>query len=476
MSALPFATLVPAASAPDKVNLTPLEGGGLGPSQSHGLRPTKAALREASYIRLTRAPVSAAAIAFVSAVAARCTENLQPGAQRTGPARLQTLTVTLGRVLGGLLQAPRPLRIVAAPAGHNAPFWKSAGLGRKAFWTVVGLLRVAGFLNFEPGLKRRQPFGGRPVGNAAKLWPTSALLGLAEEHGLSWDASESAWPLPGDAHTQGRPAIPYHDLVRGMAPEADAAAVEASRAFVARLNAHIGDADIRGCTPILFYRKFNGDLRLGGRLYTPGSDSLHNVPKTDRAAITINGEPVVEVDGAAMQLSLLLNLAGVATAELLAGGLLYAFPGIPRDDVKAFVTQSIGGGKPKTRWARNKKGELPGTPIRVVREAVLTRYPALADMPAILPSEPLEVPEDKDLHWAAGQFLVGLEARGMVLALEALMGMGVVALPIHDAVVVPRRYAEMAVGVLREAYGQVVRFPPQFRVKRDYVAPLETSL
>jgi hypothetical protein len=102
----------------------------------------------------------------------------------------------------------------------------------------------------------------------------------------------------------------------------------------------------------------------------------------------------------------------------------------------------------------------------MLRAATLAAYPALANLLPILPADLRpSPPAGRGANWAAGQYVAGVESSGMVATLEALMDRGVIALPLHDAVLVPRSAAEVALEALREGYAGVVGVPPRFRVR-----------
>ena len=78
-------------------------------------------------------------------------------------------------------------------------------------------------------------------------------------------------------------------------------------------------------------------------------------------------------------------------------------------------------------------------------------YPEIANPFDLLPTDLAQlVPADRH-GWAVGQWLVGLEAKVMEDALAQLMGAGVVALPIHDALLCHEEDAQEACRSLVEA-------------------------
>ena len=105
----------------------------------------------------------------------------------------------------------------------------------------------------------------------------------------------------------------------------------------------------------------------------------------------INGEPVAEVDIHASYLTIFLTL----TATPIPEGNMYERVGMPRDAVKAFVTQTFGAGKPAARWAENTPAKVRAVKIAKVHDAVLAAYPRLVDPTVILPLDlAAELPKD----------------------------------------------------------------------------------
>jgi len=224
-----------------------------------------------------------------------------------------------------------------------------------------------------------------------------------------------------------------------------------------RLSASVLDAnewaaihDVRGCLPPRWWRPFGPDWSLGGRWTALGASGVYQrLSKEARRSITINGEATAEVDIQASHLSVMHGILGLE----LPNGDPYAVAGLPRAVVKAWVTATLGKGSPVRRWAA---GALDGTPelagvdATLVGAAVTTKYPFLATpAKAVVAVAGLDglrhlgTPERLLTHR-----LMALEAAGLTAAMQFLrLDRAVLALPVHDSLIVPAR----AVRVTREA-------------------------
>jgi hypothetical protein len=182
---------------------------------------------------------------------------------------------------------------------------------------------------------------------------------------------------------------------------------------------------------------------LGGRWIAAGTSTFQRMSPTERAAITIDGASVAEIDVSASHLSLLAGVLG-QTLE----GDPYAIPGVPRQMVKDWVVATLGKGSPVIRWAA---GAGHGSDARQVGEAVMRRHAFLAEpWQAASHLEHLGPPRRVLPH-----FLMGLESSAITLAMGRLRGAGVLALPVHDSLIVPATHSDLAVRAMRDAWAKV---------------------
>jgi hypothetical protein len=102
-----------------------------------------------------------------------------------------------------------------------------------------------------------------------------------------------------------------------------------------------------------------------------------------------------------------------------------------------------------------------------VREAMLARYPFLADLVSLVSREVLATLPEKEHPWAAGQWVAAQEARVMAGALGYCVAAGVPALPVHDSLVVPASRVSVAEAALAGAFSTLLRV----RARLDTAAP-----
>ena len=94
---------------------------------------------------------------------------------------------------------------------------------------------------------------------------------------------------------------------------------------------------------------FTASWQLHGRWYAVGSEgNYQRLSEIERLGLTINGEPVVEVDVHASHLSIMHGLLGRPLPDI---DDLYDFSDVPRWVVKAWITAALGKGSPVQKWA-----------------------------------------------------------------------------------------------------------------------------
>lgn len=236
----------------------------------------------------------------------------------------------------------------------------------------------------------------------------------------------------------------------------------ALRDQVNALNAFVAEQTITPACHRGFRRIFNegdkSDFRWnkGGRLYSIGG-GYQLMPKAMRREMTINGEPVAEIDIRASHLTILHGLKGEPFDAEAADP--YAVPDIPREVVKALVAMTLGHKRFQRAWSRTAKEELEDElgcslqkayPIRETREKVLTALPVLADWPECALT-------CFDLQYIESCVLMETICS---LAFEHR----IVALPIHDSIIVPESSIEVACETLRDAFRRTVGLFPALKV------------
>jgi hypothetical protein len=234
------------------------------------------------------------------------------------------------------------------------------------------------------------------------------------------------------------------------------------RGHVAALNEAASRADIRGCLAPAFRRIFRHNLWLGGRVYAVGANNIQTMSEAERRTITISGEPVAEVDVHASQLTVFLALTG--TRQLPMGD-LYAVGELPRDVVKAWIVQTFATGAPVTRWSDRASMEARAVPAALVRKAVTAAYPAFEKpLRSIVPSDILQGLPSEEHDWAVGQYLTFRESEAIsAAAWSVLAHCRVPALPIHDALIVPRSAEWWAREGLTRAFSLLLHVSPKIK-------------
>jgi len=317
-------------------------------------------------------------------------------------------------------------------------------------------------------------------GRRARFWPTDALLALAVSHGLTADRVEDAFrPVA----LEREPKVPDPVILRAprekksygtphrqrrsganLPIDRDDPQVQAREQFVRDYNAFAARFGVSNVTPPRLYRIFNRNWRLGGRWYAAGHDegsAYLYLPERERLrTILINGEPVVEVDVKASHLTI---LHGLLCLPLPVGDLYVVHPDIPRAIAKAWLTTNLGKGKAGARWSSSVEKELRTVKAKVVRDAMVAAYPFLEDLLQVVPADLREQEgDDTDL---VPLYLQAIEAAALTDAIAYVRSKGVLALPTHDGLIVPKSAAQWAVEGLTKGYETWAKITPRTDVE-----------
>lgn len=197
------------------------------------------------------------------------------------------------------------------------------------------------------------------------------------------------------------------------------------------------------------------DWRQGGRLYTPGRESYQNAKKEARKAISINGDPTVELDIQSSHLTLLVGL-GHLPVECLDSD-PYAVEGIPRSVVKQWVTMTMSHGKRHLRWPKDASDELLSKHgIDVKKDYPIGRTgDTILEKLALIQSDGRSVPAG----WGELQFL---ESEIMLACMETLaFDHDVPSLTVHDSLIVPVEAESLARATLQEKFKEMLGVMPE---------------
>ena len=356
------------------------------------------------------------------------------------------------------------------------------GFGRSIFLKVIDALKAAGFLAVTVGSASWQKVFGRWInrgGTVTTYRLTPAMIDLAVSHGVRVDDWRNHWAR--SSRTLATPVKDHDRLVlrgakvrngreKGHARDmtidfGDPSALRILEG-IDRLNDHWREQFIDGVSFVGVKRIFsNGDQsgfawNKGGRYYSlPGGHHYELWSgRKRRESITINGEPVAEVDLRASHLTLLHGLLGV---QFDSEADPYGIPDIPRTVVKLWVAQALGSSNPRPRqWSSDTQAEYeaerPGQvladsfPIREVGAAIIAKHPALIEL------------RDCGYDTLTLQFH---EAEILRRAMEDLMfRQGITVLPMHDALIAPLSRLEETKEALLAAFqvhvAGVIGHPP----------------
>ena len=350
----------------------------------------------------------------------------------------------------------------------------------RTFLTVLDAL--GGSLEKQPGYQQwSEGFEpGSPKlfvrGKATRFRATPSLAEYCAVHGLD----------VADAKDHFIPALPEHPLVlkrtSTTAPNGDKVRgrpIKFERAArplkfeqqVRDLNEFFDRFDLRGGSHRGYVRIFNQgdhprfDWNMGGRLYSQGDDSYQRLKQAQRLRMTINGDPVCEIDIRASYLTIYHAHHG---APLDTERDPYELPGLPleaRGMIKSWFVATFGNNGPLERWPseiaaqyREREGGRLGKryPVKVIRSKAIERYPLL------------ERWGSDDIGWADLMFI---ESQAMIGAMIELTDMGVPSLSVHDSLIVSFKDSETAQEVLRQHYLKKVGALPALKVR--YTEPAE---
>lgn len=428
-------------------------------------------LADSTRISFLRSAGSPGAAALVSAVVELIRPNLGSRAQAAGKKGHARLTEETSIILGGVLSKGLRNRAVAAHRRPAAFMWKTSPFGFRAFWSKVEAMEAAGLVNRKGGISYVNVCGV-PEGEATRLWPTQRLLDLAAGHGCIKATLAQDWPVTRDEQ---RRELDRSDLVTFSTPRKGAGSEAGSRIdppdgsdhladLLQRLNATAAAATITGCSSPSFQRRFIGSTAFGGRFYASGSDSFQVISKAERRFVQVNGEPVAEADLSASFLSIFLALAGAPPPSPDP----YELTGprdVPRVAVKQWFLQTLQTGTPCVRWSPKAPPEARSVSPSVIRRAALATYPALSQLGSWLPQQLRNGVAPDQLGWAGAMRLQAIESDIIADTMTALMDAGGVALPLHDAVLVPASWAQRAAEELQRAFTARIGRPVTVKIK-----------
>jgi hypothetical protein len=345
-------------------------------------------------------------------------------------------------------------------------FTKQA-VSSRDFTSVKDAWIACGLLDHKPGFTETVEFDGdhfRTRGKAARFRATPKMLKVCAEHGVtpqnvgehfSYPPPEHPLVLTSTSRRVGRWKEQGKPMEFKRTPR-----TQKLEGRVKELNAFIANHLIRGATHRWFRRIFHEgdqpqfDWNKGGRLYSDGKDSFQQLPRSERLKITIDGEPVCEIDIRASYLTI-LHALHKEPFEVSREHDPYAIEGLPRAVVKKWCAVRFGTKKGMTRWPSlaireyaedNDGADLTQYSVREVGQKVCKKHPLLKQWQ--------ELPETwADLMWLESQAVLG--------SMQSLMQVSAVpTLPIHDSLLVPVSREELAKEHLTVSYHHFCKVVP----------------
>ena len=188
----------------------------------------------------------------------------------------------------------------------------------------------------------------------------------------------------------------------------------------------------------------NSDFARGGRLYGGFWQAMSSDERQEH--ILIEGDWCVELDYGQMSLAILYGIAGKPPPE----GDLYdlSAEGIPTDyrkGIKTVIQALINSSKVPTKMPKGVRKLIPSRyNIKDILEAVARKHPAIYPQ----------------MTSGIGMQLFRKESNILVDVLEALRSVGIVALPVHDAVVVRDNNSHKAKAVMKKVFREHTGITP----------------
>ena len=332
------------------------------------------------------------------------------------------------------------------------------------FMQVFEGLKALELVGHQKGQTRyRKTFGSVSLpGRASRFWATGKLLRLAEHCGINSGNVGEHFALEPPTNPL---VMKDYAIGRGRNREKGrivkyerTTETERLEADVRELNEFFARFDLEGGRHDGYTRVFNNlSWKAGGRLYGDGEHNYQQMLDTKRHKMTINGEPVAEIDIKASHLTI---YHAVLKVPLKGSSDPYALAGVARSVAKLWMVASFGNSKPATRWPSQMIEDFKketGKDLRKEAKAKDVARTMLAAFPAL---KKLERYSD---IWGALQYR---EAEAVIdTMLRLKRDFGVPSLSMHDGIILPRSWTRIAKTVLAREYRRVVGVEPLLTVE-----------
>lgn len=432
-------------------------------------------LQAATNASLNAHPISDEAAAVVSTLASLVDEQaLATGARKNRrKGTSDKLNYAVGAFLADLLRAFGQEEPEANPWVYRSMHAKSftgAKVSYRTFSQLVDGLKRLALLEHIDGHQVSSEDRGK---FAARFRATPSLLAFTKERSVDpakvYDHFEFEYDLPKNVlELRATKEVTYWATSRPpgkpMPFERDGI-TNAIEGHVRELNEFFAQHKLRGGSHHGYVRIFhNGDdprffWNMGGRLYSQHfSESYQVMSAEKRLRMTINAEPVAEVDIRASYLTIFLALRGIQLPE----GDPYELPGLGlehRSAVKAWMVATFGNSKPIIRWPPRmlqKSPELKKHRVSTITKAAMMKYPSLETW-----GQPLN---HGTYGWAG---LMWFESNVMISTmLELKRRHQVPSLSVHDSLIVPLGAAETTQAVLESSFKSQLGVTPLLKINR----------
>ena len=210
------------------------------------------------------------------------------------------------------------------------------------------------------------------------------------------------------------------------------------------INDAMASSDVRTSSGVAIgagvVRIFNGNMNRGGRLYGLGS-SWQNIPATERPRISIDGEPVVELDYSTLHPSLLYAEVGAVPPHDC-----YAIGDWPRPLVKKALLVLINAStEHQVRLYLAHCAEMAALCPVDHQAALKMASRVIADI------KQAHQPIAKFFHKDTGARLMRVDSDLSSAILSKLLRQGIVALPVHDSFLVQIRHIDALENAMLES-------------------------